>query len=777
MHVWRRTTLRQVTTPRNLVVVGAAAGIGRWLCRHVFASLPWDEVVLIDTAASLPGMRNDDWEFDPAPTLVTIADAVESGHLDVPAAAVCLAVPRTEVEVVASQIVPATSADAVVFDTSSEKTQSLGDIKSHAGTRSVFGTHPLFSPQVRTLDGQTIVITPDPDNPEAHAWFAEAIRSSGGIVKVATPDAHDEVMAYVETMSQQVLLGFAGALAESGLDLEDDLWPSRTPLFETLLGLATTVLAESQEPYVRSRQTSDDAERVRNELSAAIERIGTDDVLERIARTRDGFSGSLFDTVQSTSTAALAAVQAKKAELSRHHRTQTLVGIIPVERPDTLRVGRIESLSPTMVSLEELMFGDAGEAVLLDGVGVNNAAKLGRSGKPKTTKFGLGRIDVLADIELDALLDGWLAYVRRDVRFLVPESIAGAGVLSVVAEQSHVRNCEVVSEVVRTGQRAVVIRLEVRADKDVDAMVETLRERVSVAYAWPQGLALAAGDLDDKSIRYLGPVGTFSEAAAEQSIEALGLTGAATLPVVSFDDVIEAASDGKLGVVPVASSASGLVERTATALLDAGPELTAAGVVDVAVRFDAYIPVGLSLNEMRGARVFSHPQALEQCSRFIKRWGFEPVPVASTAESCDRAAEAQDAVAIARAGIELPPELKVAEREVDDIAGALTRFLVIGRAGSFGDLVGGSDPTLRTLWIARSRELIDDLTDSLGPAFDEIITSPSGQVLLVTSRESEPEGALPEGVRTLGRVPWTPRTPLVRLGGELPGVRHDTKKS
>ena len=54
----------------------------------------------------------------------------------------------------------------------------------------------------------------------------------------------------------------------------------------------------------------------------------------------------------------------------------------------------------------------------------------------------------------------------------MPESISGSGVLTVVAELRRVRNCEVVSEVVRTGQRAVVIGLEVRCDTDVDEDVE-----------------------------------------------------------------------------------------------------------------------------------------------------------------------------------------------------------------------------------------------------------------------------------------------------------------
>ncbi|MCP3934645.1 MAG: prephenate dehydrogenase/arogenate dehydrogenase family protein, partial [Actinomycetia bacterium] len=612
-----------MTVPSNLVVVGAAAGIGRWLCHHVFAGLEWDRVTLIDTEQSLAALQAEDWEFSVSPTLTTIDGFVDKGGLHRSDTAVCLAVPRTEVAAVAGRVVPAVDENAVIFDTSSEKAQSLGEIRSHAGSRAVFGTHPLFSPLVRTLDGQTVVITPDTEQPDSHEWLASAIEHAGGIIKIATPDEHDTVMAYVETLSQQVLLGFAGALAASGLDLEHDLWPNRTPLFETLLGLATNVLAESQQPYVRSRQTSPDAERVRNELIASISNVGEEDITSTVVETRDSFSGSLFDTVQSTSSAALAAVQAKKAELSRRHRTEALVGIIPVERPETLRVGRIRSLSPTMVALEELMLGEPGEAVLLDGIGVHNASKLGRGGKPRDTNFGLGRIDVLAGIELDARLDDWLAFVRRDVRFLVPESVAGSGVLSVVAEQAHVRNNEVVSEVVRTGQRAVVIRLEVRADKDVDAMVETLRERVSIAYAWPRGLALSATDVADDGVRYLGPTGTFSEAAAEQCIEALGLVDATGIPVAAFDDVIAAAAQGHLGVVPIASSASGLVERTATALLATGPEVTAAGVVDVAVRFDAYIPEHLTLADMRGSRVLSHPQALEQCSRFIKRWGLE----------------------------------------------------------------------------------------------------------------------------------------------------------
>ncbi len=759
-----------MTPPRHLVVIGAAAGLGRWLCRHLFSSMPWESVTLIDTARSVDLLRLQDWEFDREPALGTISEVAAS--LGQPGTAVCLAVPNAEVDAVAAEVVPHLHRDAVLFDTASSKQDSLAAMHRHADCRPVFGTHPLFSAQLRSLDGQTVVITATngSDDAAAYQWFADAVASAGGIVKLEDPEHHDQIMAFVETMSQQVLLSFADALTSSGFDLDTELWANRTPLFETLVGLATNVLAESQQTHVRSRQTTSDAPRVREVLRTSVDSPMANDIDGYIETIRDRFSGSLFDTIQATASAAIAAAQAKKADLSRHARTGELVGIVPIERPDTLRVGHIVELSSTAVTLEETMLGEAGSAAMIVGPGAQNAARLGIRGKTRRTSFGLGRIDVASGAELSDRLDDWLSYVRRDVRFLVPESIAGSGVLSVVAEQPRLRNCQVVSEVVRTGQRAVVIGLEVRADHDVDQMVELLRERVSVSYAWPQGLSLPVSDGKPRTVSYLGPQGTFSESAALQTLGYLGFDASNAIAVGSFPEVIDAASNGGLGVVPVASSASGLVERTAAALLDAPAHLSASGVIDVAVRFDAFVPAGVSLNDLRGAEVLSHPQALEQCTRFIARWGLVPVPCASTAEACLRAAEAGNKVALGRADLSVPPQLRVAEREVDDIAGALTRFLVIGHEDDFGTLVGGSDPTLRSVWIAADHSELGAVINSNGPAFDEIITSPTGRVLLVTSREAT--AASTATLRYLGRIPWTPRTPLVRLGGTLKVDHH-----
>ena len=46
-----------------------------------------------------------------------------------------------------------------------------------------------------------------------------------------------------------------------------------------------------------------------------------------------------------------------------------------------------------------------------------------------------------------------------------------------------------------------------------------------------------------------------------------------------------------------------------------------------------------------------------------------------------------------------------------------------------------------------------------GPGFDELLTDVDGNCLWVTSH---PVTDLPDGVRNLGVVPWSPRTPVVR---------------
>ena len=747
----------------RLLVVGAAAGMGRWLSDHLFAELPWQRVVLVDTAASTQLLESAATAYGATPVAIGTLDEV-GAELAEPGFIACIAVPdgaALEVLGEADELLPA---DAPVIMVGASFGWALGVLDA-VPARTAVVLHPLMDTAARSLDGQTVCASEVRGGPTG--WLAEAITSRGGIYTVLPAERHDRIMTYVLALTQQALLGFVTAIADSGLDLTDELWAARTPLFEALLGLAVSLLEENQELSLAHIQASVDGPVAAAELTAAVASISAaaesrDGLVTRIAATRDRFSGALFDTVRNTAVATLTAGQSKRAALARVRRLGGLVGLHPTGRPDKLRVGRLVDLTPVHLVLEELLIGPSGSAVLLDGPGLRNAARLGRRGKPVRTRFGIGHVEVLADAELEVALDRWLGHVLRDIRFLVPESVAGDGVKSVVGEQRGIAKVVLISEAVRTGQRAVVIRTAIRADLDVDETIERLRRAVEVAYAWPHGVArpVRARGL---ALRYLGPPGTFSENAARQF--AVGLTGSGghdvrIEPVESFDAVLAATRDGGLGVLPITSSASGLVTRSTRALLDSDAAVVAGGVVDVAVRFDAYAAAPVVLAELRGAPVFSHPQALAQCTGFVRRWGLVPQPCPSTADALALLSAADGpAIALASSGAEADhPFVHVVEREIDDLSGSITRFVIVGQPGAFDDHRDGSDPTLRGIVLAPSVAAIAPLVGR-GPGFDELLTDAAGHCLWVTSR---PLTDLPDGVRDLGVVPWSPRTPVVR---------------
>lgn len=748
--------------PTRLVVVGAAAGMGRWLSDHLFADLPWQQVVLVDTAAALAQLAGAAEAYRGVDvTTGTLAEV--AGELDRPGFIICLAVPdRAEREVLA-ELDAAVPGDAPIIVVGASFAWTM-DVLAAVPGRTAVALHPLMDTATRSLDGQTVCASEV--RGVATGWLAEAITSRGGLYTVLSPERHDRIMTYVLTMTQASLLGFVTAVADSGLDLTDELWATRTPLFEALLGLGVSVLEENQELTLAHTHATLDGARAGDELDAAARAVAaaaaSDTLPARIAATRDAFSGALFDTVRNTAQAALGAGQSKRAALARVRRLGGLVGLHPTGRPDKLRVGRLVELTPVELVLEELLIGPRGEAALLAGPGVRNAAKLGRRRKVVRTRFGIGHVEVLAEAELEVALDAWLAHLRRDIRFLVPESVAGEGVASVIREQRGVGQARLVSEAVRTGQRAVVIRTGIRADLDVDETIERLRRAVEVAYAWPHGVARPV-HARGLTLRYLGPPGSFSDSAARQF--AVGLTGSGAHDVAleaagSFDEVLAVTAAGGLGVLPITSSASGLVSRATRALLASDAQLIAGGVVDVAVRFDAYAAGPMVLAELKGAPVFSHPQALAQCAGFITRWGLEPQPTASTTDALLRLAEAgRPAIAIASSGAEADhPSVHVVEREIDDLSGSITRFLIVGRPGVFDTHRDGSDPTLRSIVLAPSVASIAHLIGR-GVGFDELLTDPDGQCLWVSSH---PASDLPAGVRGLGEVPWSPRTPVVR---------------
>ncbi|MBO9578379.1 MAG: prephenate dehydrogenase/arogenate dehydrogenase family protein [Microbacteriaceae bacterium] len=748
----RRAQDAAAPEPPALVVVGAALGTGRWIAEHLLPHAPWRSVTLVDSKTTRTRLGSQAWRLaEHAPIAFAENQETASGDrlvvegtaepfaLPTGPTVVWFALPTAVLGNALAEMLPRLDPGATVVVSASPLGPVIEAARRLAGDREVVGVHPLFDATMPSLAGQILYVVPAeprgvaepraPGAPQPPEWLSDAIAHAGGILKTGTAEAHDDAMALVQTLTHRVLVDFADAVTDSGLDLERDIWAARTPLFETLFGLAVRVL-DSRSSTVPQAE---------------------------LARVQARFPGALFDTIRGTAAAAVAAAQAKRLAFAALWRSGELVGIGGA-------VGRIVDLSPTSVTLENVLIGPAGpgRGVLATGAGEQNALALGVGGAPKRVTFALSHAEPVTGDALSALLDERLATIRRDVRFLVPESVSGAGVLRVAQGAAGLRASELVDEVVRTGQRAVVIRVRIRADFDPAEVVDALRRRVADAYRWPDGLVRSPRRPVERIV-YLGPAGTFSEDAARLGAGFLAAPDAAVDAVDDFGQVLVAIGDpavATVGVLPITSSASGLVSHAAAALLASGGGIVAGGMFDIAVRFDAYAAPGRTLEELRGGTVFSHPQALAQCGSFIRRLGLQPVECASTADALDRAAQAPGA-AVALAGTDKAGErrLEVVEQEVDDLSGSITRFLLVGSTESFGELPRGSQPTVRRLWIGQDPTTAWPLLTG-GAGFDELLADADGRWLLVSSRSADPAAA--PGATLLGDVPWSPRTPVVR---------------
>src|SRR5713226_7126706 len=112
-------------------------------------------------------------------------------------------------------------------------------------------------------------------------------------------------------------------------------------------------------------------------------------------------------------------------------------------------------------------------------------------------------------------------------------------------------------------------------------------------------------------IAYQGEPGAFSEAAALQiNAEAL------LVPCRSFEDVFTSVEGGPAGygVLPIENSIGGSIHRNYDLLLE--HHLPIVGEVELPIVHHLLALPGSSIAGLR--RVYSHPQGLAQCERFLR---------------------------------------------------------------------------------------------------------------------------------------------------------------
>jgi len=176
-------------------------------------------------------------------------------------------------------------------------------------------------------------------------------------------------------------------------------------------------------------------------------------------------------------------------------------------------------------------------------------------------------------------------------------------------------------------------------------------------------------------LAYLGPQGTFSEEAAlRYALDAHHLP----LPSISAVAAAVAAGMAEAGVVPIENSLEGSVPETLDVLVHESELLVCSELV-LPIEHHLLAPPGVEASQVKV--IFSHPQALAQCRRFIERCfpKAELVAALSTAAAVEEAMSRDDAAAIGNRRAAQIYGARVLAEGIHDRRPNLTRFVVLAR--------------------------------------------------------------------------------------------------
>ncbi|HEY2932061.1 MAG TPA: prephenate dehydratase [Acidobacteriota bacterium] len=173
-----------------------------------------------------------------------------------------------------------------------------------------------------------------------------------------------------------------------------------------------------------------------------------------------------------------------------------------------------------------------------------------------------------------------------------------------------------------------------------------------------------------------GERGSFSEQAA---IKLVG-PKASLLSCASFDDLFSAVRKGRadIGVVPIENTLAGSIHKNYDLLLESGLQITA----ETNVRIEHCLIGTRKATRKKIHTVLSHPVALDQCRRFLRRNPrIKPIETYDTAGAVQHIVEDGDPGIAAIAGIAAAKHFggKVLIKNIEDNPENFTRFFAVER--------------------------------------------------------------------------------------------------
>ena len=243
---------------------------------------------------------------------------------------------------------------------------------------------------------------------------------------------------------------------------------------------------------------------------------------------------------------------------------------------------------------------------------------------------------------------------------------------------------------------------------------------------------------------YLGPEGTFAEAALSRAITA---PEGRRDPHASVAAALSAvrSGDADAALVPLENSIEGSVPATMDGLADGDP-LVITREVFLEVAFVLAVRPGTALADVRS--VASHPHALAQTARRLAELlpGRSPAPATSTAAAAASVAAGEVDAAVCASIAASRYGLEALVEDMADHSGAVTRFVLVAPPGPLPAPTGNDKTSLVAVIGDRTGALLELLQEFAvrGISLTRIESRPTRQRLGVYSFSLDCEGHIGE---------------------------------
>lgn len=215
----------------------------------------------------------------------------------------------------------------------------------------IIGTHPMFGPRVRSIEGLVFIITPV----RVKKWdkfLHSFLEMNKARVITTSPEEHDRIMSVVQCLTHFTYISFASALGELHVDVKE----SRTfasPIYELMLDLIARVVGQSPQLYASIQ--------MHNPLSSHVHRVFIDQAewLKKLVENNDieGFTKMMVEAARNLGDIDTAMGRSDKAILALTHELKRLANSMGKEvglkhiYSGKVHVGIVKEVGPERVRL------------------------------------------------------------------------------------------------------------------------------------------------------------------------------------------------------------------------------------------------------------------------------------------------------------------------------------------------------------------------------------------------------------------------------------------